>query len=1572
MRIRHCREGVERIVEIGSSLDGYTAADLISAFESDPDAAAGIVVDGCWHSADMPLADIALREGSRVEIDPRLPPRALSPAPPDSSEPGRAESPRARPGGAEPYRVGPGGAESHRAQSGGAETGLVLAVVGGLRAGDRLAVPPTDTWVVGRERGCDVVIDDPTLSRRHLRVESGPVPVLADLGARNPTTVRGADGVRRALAEPTPVSPGTAVQVGATSLAWRAETDDVPAAVRAGLGAAGGRIPFNRPPRRGPPTEPAPLTAPAEPPLRPDPEPLSWAGIVLPVAAGAVLALVWSPIMAVFAALGPVLTVGTWLERRRRATRAHRAAVRAAAGEMRRLEAALPGARAAEHRRRVGLAPDPAELTRRAEGPSVRCWERRRSDPDFMVLGVGAADIAYDPPLATSGGGPPAPAAVEMIAALPPLAGVPVTVPLTDGCVVGLVGPSDPVRAVARCLVVQAAVLHGPADVAVAALAPDPDGDWSWLSWLPHSADAAGGGAGALVAAEAAAMVDVAGAIAAGGAGPATRAVLAAGRVGPAEAVDGAERLHLVVMDGSAAMVGRAAPGRALLGAGRVAAIVVAGDVHELPASCTAIIEVVHPAGGLRLIEPRSAAVLDSITAWGMTTAAASVAAARLARLDDPELGLTGADLPGSVALVDLIGGEPTPESVERRWAKTRGTAALAAPVGVDSDGVLELDLVADGPHLLIGGTTGSGKSELLRSLVAGLALTADPDHLAFVLVDYKGGAAFDCCADLAHVAGLVTDLDDRLAERALRCLEAELRYREERLRRAGAEDLAAYRVQSAAGASGGEDPLAGSAEAGGGGGGEDPLPRLVVVVDEFATLAAELPEFVDSLVGIGQRGRSLGVHLVLATQRPAGAVTEDIRANTSCRIALRVTDRHDSNDVIGAADAAAIPRSRPGRALACFGPGELVAFQSALVTGVTPPAAQGLRVRVIDETPVTALTEPLGSDGARASGLKGPAVDSESAEWEGPAGPEPADPGEEPDIVRVVRAVNAAHRRRGGAKPRSPWPPPLPEAVDAEELAATAESGRAAAWLVDDPDRQRRFADGWQPGCGHLVVVGGPGSGTTTTLVTAGLDLARTRPPDQLHLYGIDLDGGRLSMLSGLPHVGAVVSPADRERRVRLLRHLDSEVAARQARRGNPSGTGPGAKPVPREPGGVGTDCAASEEVGRGGGGEPEIVLLIDGLAGLARAHDPVRDGEPHRWLERIWGDGPSVGVQVAVSVGRAADLPGDIAASAGVVLVHATGDPGDGSRFGLRADTSGLGPGRAIRASDRRELQVARFAGGDEAAAVRTLAAAAEAPDPDRAPAVIGSLPAVVSAANLPVSAEESHNRIILRFALGDLGLAPVGFALHDGEHALVLGPPGSGRTSALAAIGAAAGPLAAVVADEPTDLSRRLGLAPVPVAEVEGLALAAEVERLSPDRRARRGEAEDRHDCPEDLAPLGPQRRVLLVDDADRVTDPDGALGRIAADAAARLHIVAAVRPDRLRSAYGGWLSELRASRSGVLFRPGPVDGDLLGATLPARLDLPAVPGRGVVVSAGTAAVAQIASVEPPEPGEPPDLG
>ncbi|WP_344008498.1 FtsK/SpoIIIE domain-containing protein, partial [Isoptericola halotolerans] len=235
---------------------------------------------------------------------------------------------------------------------------------------------------------------------------------------------------------------------------------------------------------------------------------------------------------------------------------------------------------------------------------------------------------------------------------------------------------------------------------------------------------------------------------------------------------------------------------------------------------------------------------------------------------------VTAAGLPAVVALGDLLdGADPA-----QRWADATG---WRVPLGVDATGdVVELDLVGDGPHLLVAGTTGSGKSELLQSLVLGLALTRSPADLALALVDFKGGASFGRCADLPHVVGQVTDLEPGLAGRALAGLRAELGRRE--------RVLAEHRAASL------DDAPPGT------------LPRLVVVIDEFRALADDLPDFLPGLLRVAAQGRSLGVHLVLATQRPSGAVSTDVRANVSARIALRVVDAADSHDVVGTAAAAA------------------------------------------------------------------------------------------------------------------------------------------------------------------------------------------------------------------------------------------------------------------------------------------------------------------------------------------------------------------------------------------------------------------------------------------------------------------------------------------------------------------------------------------------------------------------------------------------------------------------------------------------------------------------------------------
>jgi len=305
---------------------------------------------------------------------------------------------------------------------------------------------------------------------------------------------------------------------------------------------------------------------------------------------------------------------------------------------------------------------------------------------------------------------------------------------------------------------------------------------------------------------------------------------------------------------------------------------------------------------------------------------------------------------------------------------------------------------------------------------------------------------------------------------------------------------------------------------------------------------------------------------------------------------------------------------------------------------------------------------------------------------------------------------------------------------------------------------------------------------------------------------------------------------------------------------------------------------------------------------------------------------------VRVAVSIGRAADLPPDLAASAGVVLVHATSDTSDGLRFGLKQPTAHLVAGRAVRVGDGLEVHVARPANGDLAAAATALAA--ESPPAMREPARVGSLPEHIGLEDLPAGARVEDRCIDIRFAISDLDLEPAGLALHDGEHALVLGPPRTGRTNALAAIGTAArtaGAHVVVVADRPGKLSTLLGLEAVPAEALD--------------------EAVDEEG-----------RRLLLVDDADRVGDTAGLLAGLAASTAGRSHLVVSTTADRLRSSYGSWLHEMRSCRAGVLFRPGPLAADLPGATVPARLALAPVPGRCLVIVDGTAEVMQVALAAP----------
>jgi S-DNA-T family DNA segregation ATPase FtsK/SpoIIIE len=653
------------------------------------------------------------------------------------------------------------------------------------------------------------------------------------------------------------------------------------------------------------------------------------------------------------------------------------------------------------------------------------------------------------------------------------------------------------------------------------------------------------------------------------------------------------------------------------------------------------------------------------------------------------------------------------PAMLARHWSSPdRPRAAL---LGRSAAGPFAVDLLADGPHALVGGTTGAGKSELLQTLVAGLAVAHHPEELAFVLVDYKGGSAFKDCARLPHTLGVVTDLDEHLSARALTSLGAELKRRERILAEHGAKDLAEYaRSRSAA------SPI---------------LPRLVLVVDEFKMLADELPDFVGGLVRLAAVGRSLGVHLVLATQRPGGIVSGDMRANIALRIALRVRDRSDSMDVVESPDAAAISDRFPGRALVRSAGLDLHEIQTAYAGG-----------------PVTRPT-----DRQRTEPTVTPLAWSDLAD-EPPRPPAPERPasGLPTELAAVADAALAAAEALDVRPIASPWLPALPDLLPAAALDRDPRAPDLVPFgLVDRPAEQRQDTYCWDLARGgHLAVIGGARTGRSTALRTIALSLAQAVTPGGVHLHVLEGSPGQLRHLSALPHVGSVVGVDDPRRARRLVSRLLAEVTTRRA----------------------GADVPA-----------PRIVLLIDGWESLEDAFESIDHGEPTEELLRLLRDGLSAGITVAVTGGRAL-TGGRLSPLLQQRLVLGMSDPLDLTLAGLSPDAAPhhQGPGRAVEPRERHEVQIAYHGRSPEreaqdavVAEVAEALSAAHADLPQQSlPWQIHPLPERVPLAGMPAT---SPTELVI--GVGGDGLEPLGFDLSlDGTRLLIAGPARSGRSTAL----------------------------------------------------------------------------------------------------------------------------------------------------------------------------------------------
>jgi DNA segregation ATPase FtsK/SpoIIIE, S-DNA-T family len=1230
-----------------------------------------------------------------------------------------------------------------------------------------------------------------------------------------------------------------------------------PAPDRQFSGRGPGRPAAWRVPRRGLPGSAVVVQPhPVQPP--PVPEPVTWRGKGVlwqilgglgMVGVGVGMAFV-NPAFIVLAVLGGLATlwgigVGLLGERSRakRAVTDYRARLAT-------LDAELTAVRA-DQTERLHVAAPPVEACATWPAAGHRLlWRRRTADADFLALRLGRGTRATLLSVDSFSMRSTSPLAAELTAVLDRhrlLADVPVTTPPAAGGVLGVTGESGPAAAMARALLVQAAALHSPTALPVAVLATD-DAE-AWTRWLPHVEDDEGPRA-AFTGADADAL-----------AGRLTAVLTPEGH--------GARReppRMLLFVDAVAAA---RPPVRALLevvAQNATALAVVLGARERLPATTSVLVDC---RGALaRLLGPG----VDGtpFTAEGLSAERAAAFARDLAPYTDADAAAAHEGtriLPQDTGLLELLGvGDPASADPGRLWSKAP-PVPLGSPVGVTPQGTaLALSFDKHGPHGLLAGMTGSGKSVFLQTFLAGIAATHSPESVNFFLADFKGGAAFEDLAGLPHVVGMVTNLGGGLAERAITSLSAELVRRQTLFKTARVSEFREYRP----------DPARGL----------EPLPRLLVVIDEFAMLKEELgDEVTDQFFRIAMIGRSLGVHMLLAMQSPSGVVKGPIVNNIGFQVCLRVANRTESDALLGRGDAAEIPESAPGRGyLRLGGASELTGFQTAQVTAPVRSASGG---------------GPWGPVSVRPFADVRPAVS-------GPAQQPTADAGRAglPALTQTLADRAAA---LGIPAPRPLWLPPLPQVLlpgDLDPLPDAPPVGRRS----DRPDLRVRLGRADRPEevaqpvlgvdlgtDGHLLVVGAYGAGKTSTLRHLAADLASRLGPDRLHLYAVDAGDGSLAPLEVLPQTAAVVGADDLERLLALFARLEGVVARRRAAVDTPAD-------------------------------EPAVVLLLDDVAAFRETADGFQYGVLMDRLISLVRSGPAADVHVVLSAAQRTDLPSAVFnLFARKVLLRQT-DPLDYDMVGVPSSRrpTAPAPGRAmVSGPPPMEAQV----GWTDAPALEAIAAAT----PDRpGPRPVRRLPTEV----LRSAAEVRPPAGGFLLGVGGAEVAPVVVdPERDGPVLTVAGSERSGRSTVL--LTAAAGWRATDPGLPLTVLALRRS--PVhALADLTGVTVAR-----TPDEAAGALSA---------LAarPSGTSGG-LLVDDLESVGDAVLMALEPVLRSAGESGLVAVVagRSTDLARSYDPASRYLRSLRTTLLLVPRSEDGELVGGRIPPAIG-PQVPGRGLFYS------------------------
>ncbi|MFN8016295.1 MAG: FtsK/SpoIIIE domain-containing protein, partial [Acidimicrobiia bacterium] len=1268
-----------------------------------------------------------------------------------------------------------------------------------------------------------------------------------------------------------------------------------------------GIIGINRPPRdMQPPTEK--IIGIEAPPRDPQKARISPILVFLPLVAGVAMYFVMgrNPVFLMFMALSPIMMIGQALDSRRSGKKEYKLGKAKYIKDIDNAVAQMRIGRREELAIRRLVFPDAPDCVSRVTDSRHDLWDRRREDIDYLALRIGVGDQAALVSASIGNGGSEdlRDYGERKLRRTDPIKLAPLAIPLPQYGAIGLVGARDLTKDVTSWLILQIITLQSHRDVSICAALPnDVAQEYEYMKWLPHVMHggaeiddptvAFGPDKSILLFQKVRALID---------------ARLSNNK--NAYQTNYTDWPSVIFFIDESVVKERSLIDSILKLGPAVGVFIVflSTQFRDLPGECRAVIEVnatdpyhqtasiSYPGSGQNPI----VCMKESVNKEIILDVAQMIAPMRDVTASVASGG--GGSLPKGVRLLDVIElTNPSTDELARRW--NNPPESLQAILGVTTDGVMRIDMRRDGPHALVAGTTGSGKSELLQTFVASIAANYSPQKVNFLFVDYKGGSAFAECSTIPHSVGMVTDLDEYLAQRVLISLNAELKRREALLREYGVKDLVVFEKRFP-----NECP-----------------PSLLIVIDEFAALVREVPDFVEGVVDIAQRGRSLGLHLILATQRPAGVVNDNIRANTNLRIALRIADTGDSNDVIGTDEAARIPRTIPGRAFVRMGPSDLQAFQTAYGGDFTVAVNQNnANEEVKEKTPI--IVEPFSLLNVVELSVED---DLEVLVDEA----QEKDDSALTDLRYLCAVISQTAQMLNLPSPRAPWKAPLPTSIplhsigDASLLDSNDPGRRVILGVMDLPQLQdqQTYVHDFESD-GNLFIYGTSSSGKTTALRTIAGSLVVSAAPSDVVIYAIDCASGGLECLKGLPHCASVINSRDAEGMSHFLNRMNSETEMRKELFRREGVASLGEYRTRLRNNGMETNVPM-----------PRIVVLLDSFAGFNAAFEKVEYGAWIDQVQRLTAEGRPLGIHIVITADRRGAIPFNMAGLVEQKLILNMADPDELSSLGVPhkiAKEIKLSPGRALLRGEL-EIQIPTVSGAPDGSSQATqlvaIAQHLKSVYGDVEAVKVPSLPDHVSLASIPHGGDNLH--ALIGVAVSEIGLAPCGVDLGRG-HFLIAGGRETGKSTALLSIihslNAKENPPAIFVfTPRPNFISSLPDMHNVAVGTI---ACEEQLNELVQAVNQSQGQSPE---------------VVVIIDDCEDLSEGTFSLTleSLMREMRDKLHVVAAGDQSAFARAYSGWIAEVKKLKSGLLLKPDPqLDGEILGVKLRVLPGQTFPPGRG----------------------------